>query len=837
MPADGYLNFNTKVDTDGFEKGIKNVESSAKGFGTTLDKLGGKIKAAFSVAAVAVFGKAAIESAAEVKAAGSQFSQTFGNMADKAEAAISRVAGPADILETRLQSAATSMFAFAKTAKMETSTAMTFMEDALQTAADSAAYYDRSLEDTTETLRSFLKGNYANDAALGLSATEATRNAKAMEMYGKTFNSLTEAQKQLALLEMVKDANRLSGAMGQAAREADGWENVTGNLTEAWRQLMAAVGQPLLRLAVPVVQQMTNALTQMATWANNAYLALAKVFGWQKQQTTAINAATDAQDGLTAAVEATEEAQEGALAGFDEIEVLASSAAESAQTSGGVTAAGGEESSVRALDIDSTAADELAGKLSNLKQWLDLTFGPAIAFIGEQLKNAFGKIDFETIKSGISNFLTSAKAQVSTVFSDLSTLSAPIAKWAQKDLPSFFSSGWRAISTTVMGLLDTFDMVFSDIWSMVVMPFLGTFFESILPMATQFGTELFDTWVVLFGELKTAFDTFWVDAVQPVLSFVAKAWDDLWMSIKGAWNKWGKPIFENLRTAIKKFSELWDNQWNKIIKPIWDHFMEVVDRLWTAHLKPFVDKFLNFVGTVVDGALRIYNEFIAPIVKWFQDVVGPVIVEEVNFWVDVIGILVGAVIDTVSAVIDWLTHIVDFIVGVFTGDWDEAWEALKLSFQSLWDQIAAVVKGAINVIIRFINRMISKCVDGVNNAIGLLNKISFDVPDWVPGIGGQEWGVNIPYIDAPQIPYLATGAVIPPNREFLAVLGDQTSGTNIETPLETMIDAFRTAMREYGGTGGSTTVILQVDKRELGRAVVELGRKEERRIGTRLVTS
>jgi hypothetical protein len=104
---------------------------------------------------------------------------------------------------------------------------------ALRAAADSAAYYDRSIEDTTKTLQSFLKGNYENDAALGLSATETTRNAKAMQLYGKSFKNLSEAQKQITLLEMVKEANALSGAMGQAAREADGWANVTGNLSEA----------------------------------------------------------------------------------------------------------------------------------------------------------------------------------------------------------------------------------------------------------------------------------------------------------------------------------------------------------------------------------------------------------------------------------------------------------------------------------------------------------------------------------------------------------------------------------------------------------------------------
>ena len=116
------------------------------------------------------------------------------------------VAKESGIVETRLQGVGTSIYAFAKTSGMDSATALSMMQEALQVTADSAAYYDRSLEDTAESLKSFLKGNYANDAALGISCTETTRNAAANKLYGKSFQSLSEAQKQLALLQMVKDA-------------------------------------------------------------------------------------------------------------------------------------------------------------------------------------------------------------------------------------------------------------------------------------------------------------------------------------------------------------------------------------------------------------------------------------------------------------------------------------------------------------------------------------------------------------------------------------------------------------------------------------------------------
>lgn len=204
------------------------------------------------------FASGMIDAAAEVRAQASQFEQTFGSLGGIADAKISSIAKETGILDTRMRSAATGIYAFAKASGADSEEALQLMEDGLLAAADNAAYYDRSLEDATETLQSFLKGNYANDAALGVSATETTRNAAAMKKFKKEYKDLTEVQKQQTLLQMVLDAQELSGAMGQASREADGWENVQGNLNEAMRQFQAAAGQPFLAQLGPRIQKITT---------------------------------------------------------------------------------------------------------------------------------------------------------------------------------------------------------------------------------------------------------------------------------------------------------------------------------------------------------------------------------------------------------------------------------------------------------------------------------------------------------------------------------------------------------------------------------------------------
>lgn len=145
-----------------------------------------------------------------------------------------------------------------------------------------------------------------------------------------------------------------------------------------------------------------------------------------------------------------------------------------------------------------------------------------------------------------------------------------------------------------------------------------------------------------------------------------------------------------------------------------------------------------------------------------------------------------------------------------------------------------MVKGALNAVLTIVGSVVNLIIRGLNWLIDKINSISFSVPDWVPGIGGKSWSANIPHAAEWKIPQLAQGAVIPPNREFLAVLGDQKSGTNVEAPLETIVQAFRQALAEQGGNGNNRPIILMLDRRELGRAVVDVGNQENVRVGVSL---
>lgn len=241
-----------------------NTEKASGGMVNAFKKVGLAIGSYLTINALKNFGLGCIQAAADAEASASQFTQVFGDFEEQAGKSLSKVAGNAGITETRMKDSFTKIAAFAKTTGMDTESALNLSERAMVAVADSAAFYDRSLEETTESLQSFLKGNYENDAALGLSCTEVTRNAAANDLYGKSFKDLSEEQKQLTLLKMVEDANKLSGALGQAARESDTWTNVTGNLKQSWTDFKAAIGKHVLPTMVNLVKKLGN-FVQTAT--------------------------------------------------------------------------------------------------------------------------------------------------------------------------------------------------------------------------------------------------------------------------------------------------------------------------------------------------------------------------------------------------------------------------------------------------------------------------------------------------------------------------------------------------------------------------------------------
>lgn len=851
--VDGHLNFDVKTDTSGFDKGTQAITKSFGGMKKVLIGISAALAGLFSA-------KEMIEYAAEVKALNAQYEQTFGTMQEAAGKAINAIADSSGIINTRLKGTATQIYAFAKTAGMDGTQALDLMSDALQVTADSAAYYDRSLEDTAATLQSFLKGNYANDAALGLSATETTRNAAAMELYGKKFQDLSEAQKQFTLLQMVKDANRLSGAMGQAARESEGWENVLGNLKEAWKQMLAAVGQPLLALAIPIVKRLTAVLQTLTKFATQAANALAKVFGLDlgtgadNSAQIADNAeqAAESYEDMAAAAEEAQEANENSLASFDQINKLdddkddkKSTTAATPDTSTGALTGG---TVAYKVDLDT---GEASVKLENFFKTIRdgfTTLKKTASTLWQQIKkwaaDNFGDIAWG-FASGLQNEANELAGIFGRIATDAQTLIEPLKTYFVEDFTPFLSQVFTTASTIVLGLLDTFNLVFGSLWDVVVFPVLTSLIEDGLPVLTQFATESLATFTTAFTSIKEIFDTVWTEGIIPALDLIVTVWRDIWKIIKKNWKEYGKPIFDGIRESIVNFKNIVLDVWKKWIKPIWDEVISAIKELWKEHLAPLVDNVIGLFGDIVTAMLNFYNKYLAPFVQKVITALAPIVT----------GIgktLVKNVKSVIATVTDVLNGIVTFLRGVFRGDWSKAWAGIRQVVQSTWDMIKTVIKMPINAIIGFINVWLSGIftainkvrkgiADLVNDASEMFGSLNIKIPDWVPEIGGQELNFSIPKwnvsdITIPQIPKLAQGTYIPKNYgEFLAVLGDNKREAEVVSPVSAMKQALLEALVEYGSVGGGDkqplVVQLMLDRREIGRASIDDINERTRRNG------
>lgn len=256
------------ADVSELKKGMKtmqdemtNVQKKSKKFSDGMKTLAKGVVAAFSVRAIVGFGKKLVETTAELQAMDAQFEQIFkGTEGAQALAQITEQSKDLGIQGDRLKKSWNSFGGQFKGAGMDATSAMSATEKATRLAADSAAFYDKSLEDSSASIASFMKGNFAAGDAIGVFTNASQMSEKAMAKYGKKWQDLNEAEKQNLLLDTVEKTYEMNGAMGQASREADSYENVMGNLKATWDRFLATIGAPVLKVVLTVMTAITDAI-------------------------------------------------------------------------------------------------------------------------------------------------------------------------------------------------------------------------------------------------------------------------------------------------------------------------------------------------------------------------------------------------------------------------------------------------------------------------------------------------------------------------------------------------------------------------------------------------
>lgn len=528
---------------------------------------------------------------------------------------------------------------------------------------------------------------------------------------------------------------------------------------------LLTLAQPILQVVIPVFVKLVNILTQVVT-------AIAKFFGilsgksWSSQKSAA-QGLNDEQKALEGVGAAAKDASKS-MASFDEINQLTDNTASGAGGGGGA------------------ASTEIAPDFSNLDMAEDKL---------HDILGLVGAIAAGLLAWKIASLFTNDLSKIWGIALAVAGAFALVYFWLDAwnngiDLQNFLGM-LAGLAALAVGLAIAFGPIAAGI--ALVVGGLAMLVVGIKDVIEN-GFNLVNTLTIIAGLLAAGIGISlltgsWIPlliagflaALVALVSFTGHG-EELIQGLKNiidGFGKFFKGVFTgDMKLAVEGIKQIWEG-----MKQTWNAIVNSIKDAWNMFIT-----WLQSKSPLLASIFQTYGKFVSDVYKNIKDI---------------------------------LKGVIDFIVGVFTGDWTKAWQGVTEIFRGIWNNIVAIIEAAINFII-----------DGINLLISALNTIHFEIPGWVPLIGGKSFGISIPLVSQVALPRLAEGAVIPPNREFMAVLGDQKSGTNIETPLETMVQAFKQAMNESGGR--PQTIILQLNGREFARAVYKANNEETQRVGVRL---
>ena len=775
MAYDGSLIFDTRVDNSGFQRGANTIRTQTGGLSSAFKKLGGAIAVAFAVKKVFDFGKQAVSLASDLQEVQNVVDTAFGDMSYKMEEFANKSIEAFGISKLAAKKTGSTFMAMASGMGIAKDGASDMAVSLTGLSADMSSFYNVTQDVASTALKSIFTGETETLKQFGIVMTEANLQAFALSQgINKQVSAMTQAEKVQLRYAFVMNQTKM--AQGDFAKTSDSWANQTRILSEKWKEFLTILGNGLLKILAPVVKALNVVMTQLINFATKASNILSGIFGngkndkseSQKNITSEIQNSVSATEDLTTAQEELGKAVKGNTSNFDELNTL-DNGSEASIGAGGL---GSNVSPIIDANVNEQEAQKTASNIEtkfrimadSVADYFKKTFGPAMSLWGENIKNIFSNI-FGSIK-----------------------------------------------------------LAGSSIWNDFLYPQLQNFINIGVPIFVDYVTQCLETWDTFYQEYTDIFNMLWQQGAQPALKQLSKIWDDLWIIMQETWDKWGAPIFEGIRSVIKGTADIFKAVWENFLKPIFDALMERIDWIWEKHLKQLVKNFMDFVGELISGALEIYSKVVAPIVKWLVEILGPVFAKAFNIIGDVVGSIIAGIIDVISGLITVLKGIVQFITGVFTGNWSKAWEGIKKIFKGIWDMIVGVVKVPINLIIDLINGLVGGVVAGFNNIIKAVNKLSFTVPDWVPAIGGKQFGFNLKEVTAPRIAKLATGTVVPANYgEFMAILGDNKRETEVVSPLPTMKQAFKEALSESNGNnnGRPIVIVLKAGTKQLAQVCID----------------
>lgn len=391
--------------------------------------------------------------------------------------------------------------------------------------------------------------------------------------------------------------------------------------------------------------------------------------------------------------------------------------------------------------------------------------------------------------------------------------SAQNAAESEEALAKAASSAGKAAKRSLMGLdqLERLNAPTGGGSSYSFAPYDGTVTAQVQSMVDRFMALIKPLLDIDLSMLKTELQSLW-EALTRLAALAGDAISYLWYEVLTPFAKWLMEILAPVlasagagglelvaaaaETLLLGMNALWQAL-QPVVKFIGGTVVLLVNQWRLA--------FLELAGVIQEkgaGMAAVFQN-VGQVFQVLWNKISPILKALRASFMELLGGLTTTVSTMVGFITDILQGLTEFLAGAFTGDWKRAWEGIK-----------TFMKGLVNGIIGLLNTMIARIVSALNAVIRAANSLSFAVPDWVPSIGGRKFGLSLRTVTAPQIPYLAQGAVLPANRPFLAMVGDQKHGTNVEAPLATIQEAVATVMEDQTAAilaGFETSTRIQRD--------------------------
>lgn len=352
----------------------------------------------------------------------------------------------------------------------------------------------------------------------------------------------------------------------------------------------------------------------------------------------------------------------------------------------------------------------------------------------------------------------------------------PLRKWfADKAVPAYLEL-LASAGNLLREALDALRPLASWLWESFLVP-LGQWSGDMLLLAMDSLRDRLAALTEWIAKNRESIDAFW-QTLQPLMEAVGTTFGNLLDGIKQLFGGW----YEAMTGMLSGYLETWTG----LLTGDWEQAWEGVKQIFESG-KTFILETLGTLWQLVsENAAAVWTglqELLAPVWEWFlTTIIEPLqqsfgwLWEGIALAADICWQAIKAIWEPVSS---WLQQ------KVVTPVWNlvkKLWDDLLTLANNGLDMVLGAVKGYLEGVITLATGGVNVIISLINRIIDGLNSISVDIPDWVPEYGGRSFGINIPYIPKVSLPKLATGAVIPANREFLAVLGDQKQGRNLEAP-------------------------------------------------------